>query len=520
MPDLAAPAWLLALALVPLVRWLHRFHAGGKTLRVPILFLWREAGAEPSAGARRRDPDPAWRRRAGIVALLVLTLVGPAWTLPETRHIAVWIDDSPALFAQESDGRDRLALAAEALAKQLGESGAAEADLHALHRPGAILRVAAGPAATLEQRLRAWLPEPGPGPLAPPPPAPTGERWLLSAGTDPRVKASLAGTRFRRVIPLGVATENQAVLRLAVRPSLRSAGELRGLAEVVNAGLAPATRVMELRCGGTAFATSNLTVAPGERAIQAFALPPGSEERLAAVLLPPGADALPLDDTLELGQTPTAAAAPIATEGPCPPAVRAVIAAHPGLRPAAPVQAELRVLCGGDGVPPGPPTLWLPAGSGAAPTAVEPVWAEELAGAMPPRLAVTWLHPIEAPAGTRGRTLLAAGRTPLVIEQDRPRRILLLFAVDAGGLAARPELPALIGLLLDRLAGRELLLPDVSAARNPAAANIAPGPLPRAEDSAQVAGARRLELAPWLMAAALLLLFLDMARGTRAAAIP
>jgi hypothetical protein len=132
-----------------------------------------------------------------------------------------------------------------------------------------------------------------------------------------------------------------------------------------------------------------------------------------------------------------------------------------------------------------------------------------------PRLAAAWLNPLPLPGDIGGRPLLTAGSTPLILEQHRPKRILVLFDVGDPELGARPELPAMLELLLDRLAGRDLLLPVESAARDAADARIAPGPLPRATAATRVTS-RRLDLAPWLLGAALILLLIDAGRGTRA----
>jgi hypothetical protein len=146
------------------------------------------------------------------------------------------------------------------------------------------------------------------------------------------------------------------------------------------------------------------------------------------------------------------------------------------------------------GDPQGAPALWR---TGAPPEA--PLLTERI-------------RPIEPSAPLVGRVLLSAGDSPLIIGQDEPRRIAVLL--DMGALEHRPELPALLALLLDRLAGRDLLMPSTSVRRDPFEAQVAPGPLPRARPSANVPAARR-EAAPWLLGAALALALYDLVRRAR-----
>jgi len=107
---------------------------------------------------------------------------------------------------------------------------------------------------------------------------------------------------------------------------------------------------------------------------------------------------------------------------------------------------------------------------------------------------------------------LAAGDLPLIVEQDAPRHIAVLFALDGPGIATRPEGPVILDLLLARLAGRGLLLPPAGKGRDAQSARIAPGPLPAAVGGDDGAGSRRMDLTAWPLAAALLLLLLDLVR--------
>lgn len=514
MPDLAAPAWLLGLLLAPLVYRLHRLRAQGRPVRVPAIFLWREGAATAAAGPRIGPPDPAWRRRALLVALLALALAGPVWTAPGAPAIALWLDDGPALFAREAHGATRLEAVAAELAQALEQAGARQVTLYALHRPGAHRELSAWDAAALRAALRDWLP--GPGPFTPPPSEGEGPRWLVSSGADPRVRAALAGLPFQRTFPIGRDTENLALIRLAVRPSAAAPERLDGLVELLNAGRETARRTLELRLAGAPLTRWDLELAPGERLDRGFALPAGARGKLDARLLPAAADALPLDDALGLDLADLNPL-PYAAQGDCGRALETLLLTHPGLRSAAPGEAKLAIRCGATPPPDSGPTLWLVAGTAGGPLREAPVWSGPLATAGAPRLQPAWVHPVAAPQGAAGEAILAATGVPLILEQVAPPRIAVLFALDQPELSARPELPALLALLLERLAGWELLLPTATTGRDPAAAAIAPGPLPVAR-AAPAAPLQTLDAAPWALATALLLALYDLYRRLRPAA--
>jgi len=100
---LTAPLWLLGLALLPAIRWLHRGGPHRRALSVSHLGLWRGAAATGAATGERRPPDPAWRRRALLAALFVLALAGPQWSEQGVR-ITLWIDDSLSMLTREPQG--------------------------------------------------------------------------------------------------------------------------------------------------------------------------------------------------------------------------------------------------------------------------------------------------------------------------------------------------------------------------------------------------------------------------------
>ena len=99
----AAPIWLSGLLLLPVIRWLHR--GGRAPARVPVsrLDLWQRSAASSPAAGERRPPDPAWRRRALVTALLFVALSEPQLPEPRTR-ITLWVDDSLSMLTREASG--------------------------------------------------------------------------------------------------------------------------------------------------------------------------------------------------------------------------------------------------------------------------------------------------------------------------------------------------------------------------------------------------------------------------------
>lgn len=511
MLDLAHPLWLLGLLLIPPIRWLHRFHAGGRKVRVPALFLWRDAGAEGLAGIRRGDPDPAWRRRALLTALLVVSLAGPGWVRQHVAQAEVWVDDGPALFAREPDGRDRVAWAAEALRKSLEQAGAQGATLHALRRPGEALVVHPQNGMTT-QPFRSWLGEPGRAAFMSPPLAGGVNRWLLSSGSDRHLSEAFRDVPLARAIEVGKATENSALVGLSARPSLKEPDQLTALATVLNAGTRRARRALEVRFGQRLLASVALELKVGERKVSRFSVPAGTRGDLDARLLPEGADALPMDDVLALEIDPASMQLPFAAKGRCPLPVVAALEANPVLRRMPASEAQVSIWCGAEQPSWDTPTLWLPTGLPGGALRAEPSWSDHSTGDLP-LLEGPWLRPIAAPQ-IAGKVLLGADGEALILEQDRPRRIILLFDTGAPELELRPELPSLITKLLTRLAGREILFPAAAAARNPDDARVAPGPLPRAAAEA-ITGATRFDASPWLLLTALAFAADDLSRQWR-----
>jgi len=144
MPGFINPLWLIALGLIPLIRWLHRWQSPLSSWPVSALFLWRNSTADQQAGKEKRPPEPAWRRRALAAAFMITALSGP-YLQSESRSLTVWIDDSLSLGTVEN-GSTRLETLFARLASALEDHDPAweEVTLRSLTNPGRAQHYSAG----------------------------------------------------------------------------------------------------------------------------------------------------------------------------------------------------------------------------------------------------------------------------------------------------------------------------------------------------------------------------------------
>ena len=69
----SSPLWLLALAVLPLIWWLHRFQAQSTAIPVSSLLYWKSSEADAKALKRGAKTDPLWLLRALIASLLIFS---------------------------------------------------------------------------------------------------------------------------------------------------------------------------------------------------------------------------------------------------------------------------------------------------------------------------------------------------------------------------------------------------------------------------------------------------------------
>lgn len=514
MLGLTAPFWLAALAAIPLVRWLHRWRAPLRSAPVSAAFLWASA-EDVSAGGQRRDkPDPAWRRRALIVALLAISLAGPWWQQDATR-ITVWVDDSLSMSTIEA-GETRLEAGLAELAGALGEMPPVEASLRSLSRPARAWSSSDPRAFDADTWLAGGFAR-----LLPPAVATLDREsahWLVTDGADGGLRRWAERAPLERVISVGAATENVAVTQLAVRRSLQDTEDFDVLVAVSNTGTADASRSLILAAGSGESKALELTLAGGETRYLT-ARHAGVEVALSASLRP--GDATGGDDSLVL-TAPALAQAPVALDPACPAPLRQSIRAHAGLRVVAAVQtAELQILCSQRSAAAGALLRFY----GAAPMPVDeaPRWQPGIGRLEEINLAPGWVANStwgSGPAAGHEIILAAAGEPLIVVREGTPFTIESTLDMSRSEFADQPEYPVLVAGLVDLALGRTLLDPFITSARDAEASIIAPSRLQTTRSLGTMYGTARQPLADIVLALAALVLLADLLliwRASRAA---
>ena len=468
------PIWLVGLLLLPAIRWLHRGGRHRRTVAVPHLGLWRGAGASPAAAGERQPPDPAWRRRALLTALLLIALAEPQ--LPGQRPaITLWVDDSLSLLTREAQGTRLVLGLAQARSLLAGMPGA-EVEVRTLSDPWRPL----GPLSEATPATLAAVA--GRHPTGPPPAGLLRSdrlHWLLTDGTQATWLAWPGGRPPDRVIPVGSVTRNVAVARLSARRNPDQAAKLDLLIQLTNGGDSVETRTLAITSEVGALARSTHRLQPGasvlvqlQLQVQAAVAAAG---RVRATLQP--GDALAEDDEIALDLTPLRARR-VATDPGCPAALVAAVGAHPGLEVAAYSAADVAAVldCGTARSNVALPTLRVlatrtpswPAGAARWSTRVAPASRIQLDADRLPVAARLQVRPADD-------VLLAIGDEPVIVSRTGPA-LLLETALDFAALAQPPgpQVPLLLNLMFEQLLGPGLLDGVMIAQRPPMAARVVP----------------------------------------------
>jgi hypothetical protein len=460
----ATPAWLLGLLLVPLIRWLHRGGPHRRAVPVASLALWRRAGTTGPAAGERRPPDPAWRRRALVAALLSLALAGPRSAV-EVERVTLWVDDSLSMLTRE-DGRPRLVRGLELAATELAGRHGAEVEVRTLSQPWEVRRTLdAAVASDLVSAAGQHEPSPPPAALW----RSDREHWLVTDGTS----AALDANAYARVIRVGDTRRNAGLLRLSARRSLEDRDRLDVELQARNGGEGAEERVVVLSSEAGEIIRATLRLAPGESA--SLSASTGMNSRLAARLEP--TDALEADDSISLDASELAARR-VHADPACPAPLLAALRAHPALSiagetsdaalsvdcgtgKAAVSRAKLRFVDGGTRQPLDGPLLWS--------SAVDP--ASRRLGAYRWRAAGQL-----APPQGKDVVLLASGAMPLVVRRadDAAAVIETSLDVEAGPRDDATALPLLVAFLVDEALSESLLDAVAVTAREPDAVLVAP----------------------------------------------
>jgi len=295
MFGLLQPWWLIALGVIPLIRWLHRRQAPLSTHTVSAIFLWQVETTEDAPGRVQRPPDPAWRRRALIAALIIAALTAPTVEREHTT-LTVWLDDSLSMLTVE-DGETRIVAGRRQLDEELQSNNYDE-----------IIRY------SLSEAFPRKLDE-------------NSTHWLVTDGASERVWELADKVHIDRVIQMGVLTENVAISRLAARRNPDDDGVVDILVTVSNTGNENATRRLKLLRGEQELQTTIVSIQPRQTIYWQTQIPAHADAITASL---DRGDALVDDDQLTI---PADAQKRLETtvDGQCGQALRSAIATHPAL---------------------------------------------------------------------------------------------------------------------------------------------------------------------------------------------
>jgi hypothetical protein len=264
-----------------------------------------------------------------------------------------------------------------------------------------------------------------------------------------------------------------------MRPHLEDPERLRGIVRVTNAGTRDTSRHLEVRSADAVIVAESLALAPGEVAQREFNVPASSATLVHATITP--GDAVPEDDELTL-QRPDAQRVRVRLDAHCGAHLSQALRSHPSLLVAGEGAPDLEVWCAD-----GPPRTSVP---------------------------VLWFRrPAKAPEDAQPLSPTANGY-PLVSEREGPHRTLEVRGdMESRGWVRRPEYPAFLAELLDRIVGRPLLDPVARHEVPEGAARIAPRePGIGAAVTPRAAGVAPADLAGFAVVFAALLLLLDIWR--------
>jgi len=508
MVDFLVPAWLIGLIVIPVVWWVHRQGEPEAAVDVSAAFLFAAPAGEPETGHALPPANPLWMLRAALLGLLLLALAEPLWTQTQ-RHITVWFDDSLSMRAEEANGI-RYAVAARRLDAALAEAGVTEAQicsLSGLREPLAVAMPAGPERVAIIER---WAASGATGSLRMPVALPQNrENWLVSDGADSRLGPWLDDMPLANIIAVGTETENVAITKLMGRRSLQQDDGLEISVLVHNLGLQEADRSLGLEVGGDLLRSQELRIAAGDVVHLDFQVPARSDGVVAS--LSPG-DALAQDDTLEIslnGLQPVV----VGVDSQCGSHLGAALRAHPGLdvRTVSERNQELSVHCGRSPAPSSGSSIFVAVGGDSVPVTGRLRWHRPISGLsdlpldrMPLRVNT------ESARAPSEFTLLSALEPRLSLLDLQAGSLSVFMDVQSGSIAESSQYPLLVNALVELALGRAVLDPVSRTERQLGESSIARQALPEPAVAPSVATAAGTDLAPYLVALAILLLVADI----------
>lgn len=517
MLSLSSPLWLFGLALVPLIRWLHRFHDEQDSLAVPALFLWRGQLRSEAAGPRPDRPDPRWRLRALLVTMLVLALAGPRWSSGPGRAIHVWVDDSLSMFSVEQ-GESRLQDGLRQLVKALQEVGPARVTLHSLGNPARRLQLEAQHADERLAALSTWARTPQDR-LRPPAAIDMdseAEHWLISDGADEAVQAWVNQVALHRIIQVGTGTENVALTDFAARPALGENTPATVMIRVRNLGQYPQQRTLVLESDTEILQQWDLPLAAGASLTREFPLPDTADTRLHARLS--AGDVLAQDDVLHL-ELHRLAPIRVGLAGRCGRHLLRALRTHPRLAVENESNAmqELSIRCTEQAHSTPGPAIHIHTPRKPQAVSAPAHWNTDLDTASWPHLDPAWLYSDAPESGTKGQQVLlgTSHRTLITLRDATPRQLDVFLDLENEQLVRQPEYPALIDTLIGYVLRRPVLDETVRSEREAIQSFIAPQTLQAANAAPATATTKGpgLPLSAYFIGVGILLLLVDLLRA-------
>jgi uncharacterized membrane protein/Mg-chelatase subunit ChlD len=297
---LLAPAGLTALIAVPGVLMLWLLHARFRSLQVPSLVLWQTVAAPV-------QPTRSWRlpplELLLVLDVLIAAALGLAWSrpaldLPSGRHVALVLDASVSMQAQDV-APSRFEAARQQLLELL--TGAAPADRFSVVWAGAQPRFLTrdGMANAARAMVDSARADEAVADLS------TALRIAGAPGIDEVVVATDGATplalpaqkapvTFRLV---GGQADQLALSDVSVRLPIDGSQNLAGFASVVNYGSAPRSTQVEVVADGVLVDSQPVTIAPRARTELTFRVP--LDTRSLRVMLTE-TDVQPVDKRLDL----------------------------------------------------------------------------------------------------------------------------------------------------------------------------------------------------------------------------
>jgi hypothetical protein len=482
------PYWLSGLALLPLIRWLHRGGSHRRALPVSRLRLWRGSAASVSATGMSQPPDPAWRRRTLLAALLFVVLAEPQWPEQHPR-ITLWVDDSISMLTREppqaaaattaSNGdstsaqpaTDTRLLAGLAQARmQLDQVAHGEVAVRSLSDPWRDL----GP--LTEAAITTLAAGAGQSEPSAPPAAlvrTNSLHWLVTDGADAEPISWPGNRRPDRIIEVATVTRNVGLERLSARRNPLNAQRIDLLVKLTNGGTAIETRELVVAAEAREISRTRHSLDPGTSAFASVSIPASSAVRAT---LQPG-DALAKDDSLTLELAPLRKRR-VATDPNCPVALVTAVDTHPALAlaPQGASDAEAQLDCGLRRADNGVPTIHVIAEHTPMQAAGPVKWSTTVPVSRRTRLEIGNMQVAARMQARPGDTvLLAAGDESVIIARTGASK-RIETSLDFGSMAATagPDIPLLVNLMFESLFDESLLDELAITDRGPAAARVAP----------------------------------------------